>query len=37
MPLDTAYRDLANLVELRILEKTGKGRGTKYILSHERK
>ncbi|MGM0568542.1 MAG: ATP-binding protein [Elusimicrobiota bacterium] len=29
---DTAHRDLAELVKLDILEKRGKGRGTKYVL-----
>lgn len=34
---DTTYRDLSELVELGVLEKTGKGRGTKYILKSKRK
>jgi len=30
---DTAHRDLTGLVEVRLLERTGSGRGTKYVLS----
>jgi len=34
---DTTYRDLSELVDLGILEKKGKGRGTKYVLKNSKK
>ena len=30
---DTAHRDLSGLVDLKILERTGQGRGTRYVLT----
>ena len=30
---DTAHRDLYELVDLKILERTGRGRATRYILA----
>jgi len=30
---DTAHRDLSGLVDLKILERTGQGRATRYVLA----
>jgi predicted HTH transcriptional regulator len=32
---DTAYRDIQELVELKLIEKTGRGRSTRYVLAHD--
>ena len=32
---DTAYRDIQELVDLKLIEKTGSGRSTRYVIIHE--
>ena len=32
---DTAYRDIQDLVDLKLVEKTGSGRSTRYVIVHD--